>query len=275
MSSAFFPPGRFPKDSGPVRRRRVTWQLHPVLTTVLNQLEGTALGQAFKDRAVEVSTPKVLGDPVDCAAALTAHRWLLERADGDGLPLTAAGYLKPVDVKALAAVMPEMDSWIFNVGREIDAHPVLYFREQLKEIGLLRKYKGTLRLAKAGRAGLADPNALWRHLAETLIPTENEFESYAAVVILVHAATSEGEPDVNAIARTMTALGWKHQNDVPVTRADIYPIWNDLWTALGNIGERTVGECPSSRVLSGPARVLVNEALFEEVDRKPPTSARD
>ena len=114
----------------------------------------------------------------------------------------------------------------------------------------------------------AVPVVAWRHLAETPIPTENEFESYAAVVILVHAATSEGEPDVNAIARTMTALGWKHQNDAPVTRTDVHPVWNDLWTTLGNIGERAMGEHRSSRVLSGPARILANEALFEESGRE-------
>lgn len=268
MPSAFFPPERFPGVPGPVRRRRVTWRLHPALTNVLNQLEGTALGQAFKDRALEVSTSKVLSDPIDHAAALTAHRWLLERAEGDGLQLTAAGYIKPTDVKALAAVMPEMESWIFTIGREIDAHPVLYFREQIKEIGLIRKYKGTLRLTRAGRAGLAEPKALWRHLAETLIPTGDGFNTYSAVVILVHAATSEGEPDLDAIARTMTAIGWKHQNDAPVTRTDVHPVWNDLWTTLGNIGERAVGEHRSSRVLSGPARILANEALFEESGRE-------
>jgi hypothetical protein len=54
-----------------------------VLTNVLNTLgEKTPLGQAFKDRAVDVSMLKVLGDPVDQAEALVAYRYLLERADG-------------------------------------------------------------------------------------------------------------------------------------------------------------------------------------------------
>jgi len=35
----------------------------------------------------------------------------LERRDV-GLPLTAAGYLKPVDVEGLAAVLPTIGDWI-------------------------------------------------------------------------------------------------------------------------------------------------------------------
>lgn len=151
MTSAFHRPTDPPPGAVPLRHRRVAWNLHPVLTDVLNTLGETSLGQAFKDRAVEVSMLKVLGDPVDHAGALVAYRYLLERAGGDGLPLTAAGYLKPVDVQALAAAMPTMRDWIHKMAREIDAHPVLHFREYVKSIGLLRKYKGSLRLTRLGR----------------------------------------------------------------------------------------------------------------------------
>lgn len=250
-----------------MRHRRVTWQLHPVLTEVLNRLEGTAVGQAFKDRAVEVSTLSVLSDPIDLDAALAAHRWVLAHADVDGLPLTAAGYLKPVDVQALAAVMPQMRDWIHRMAREIDAHPVLYFREYLKAIGLIRKYKGTLRLTRAGRDGLADSSRLWQHLAHTLVIDGTDFDAQASVVILVHAATTEGRIDMDAVARTMTALGWTHRDDSPVQDSEVYPIWNELWTALGNVGD--VAELPEGRnwdrQLSAAARVLVSNALFAEV----------
>ena len=99
MTSAFHRPMDPPFGVGPLRHRRVAWNLHPVLTDVLNTLGETPLGQGFKDRAVEVSMLKVLGDPVDHAEALVAYRNLLEKADDDGLPLTAAGYLKPADVQ--------------------------------------------------------------------------------------------------------------------------------------------------------------------------------
>lgn len=160
MTSAFHRPRDPPPGAESVRHRRVTWRLHQTLTDILNSLEGMPIGQAFKDRAVEVSTSKVFSDTIDHATALAAYRWILEHAVGDGLPLTSSGYLKPADVQALAAVMPTMHGWIHKMAREVDVHPVLYFRECLKAIGLLRKYKGSLRLTKAGREGLADATSL-------------------------------------------------------------------------------------------------------------------
>jgi hypothetical protein len=250
-----------------IRHRRVAWRLHPVLTEVLNRLEGTAIGQALKDRAVELSTFAVLSDPIDIDAALAAHRWVLAHADGDGVPLTAAGYLKPADVRALAAVMPQMRGRIHKMTREIDAHPVLHFREYLKEVGLIRKYKGTLRITRLGRDALADSGRLWQHLADTLLIDGTDFDAQASVVILVHAATTEGGIDVDAVARTITALGWTHRDDSPVQDSEVCPIWNELWTALGNVGD--VAELPEGRnwdrELSTAARVLVSNALFTEV----------
>lgn len=265
MTSAFHRPTDPPPGVGPLRHRRVAWNLHPVLTDVLNTLgEKTPLGQAFKDRAVDVSMLKVLSDPVDHADALAAYRYLLERADGDGLPLTAAGYLKPADVQALAAVMPTMRDWIHKMAREIDAHPVLHFREYVKSIGLLRKYKGSLRLTRLGRATLNDPTMLWTHLADALAPDEQSFDADATVVVLVHMATTEGRIDVGAVAQTLTALGWSHRVGSSVSQGEVYEVWNELWDVLGNIGE-SEGSHRSDRMLSHAARVMVQEALFTEV----------
>ena len=211
-----------------------------------------------------MSTLKLLGEPVDHAGALIAYRYLLERSDGDGLPLTAAGYLKPADVQALAAVMPTMRDWIHKMAREIDVHPVLYFREYVKSIGLLRKYKGALRLTRLGRAALNDPNVLWEHLTDTLAPNEQSFHADATVVVLVHMATTEGRIDVAAVAQTLTALGWSHRDGSPVSQGEVYEVWNELWDVLGNIGESD-GNHRSDRMLSQAARVMAHEALFTEV----------
>lgn len=265
MTSAFHLPTDPPPGVGPLHHRRVAWNLHPVLTGVLNTLgEKTPLGQAFKDRAVDVSMLKVLGDPVDHAGALVAYRHLLEQADGDGLTLTAAGYMKPADVQALAAVMPTMRDWIHKMAREIDMHPVLHFREYVKSIGLLRKYKGSLRLTRLGRAALNDPNVLWNHLADTLAPDEQSFHADATVVVLVHMATTGGRIDVAAVAQTLTALGWSHRDGSPVSQGEVYEVWNELWDVLGNIGE-SEGNHRSDRMMSQAARVMVHEALFTEV----------
>ena len=165
MGSAFFPPGDVPAGFVPIERRRVAWHPHPLLTEILNLLHGTPLGQALHDRATEVVGLKHLSEPVDHATALAPFRWMLERATGDGLPLTAAGYLRPADVKAVAAELPTMDDWIFGITREVNVQPVLAFRQAMMTARLIRKYKGTLRLTKAGREGLTDPSALWLQLA--------------------------------------------------------------------------------------------------------------
>ncbi len=264
MTSPFHRPTDPPSAVGPLHRRRVAWNLHPVLTDVLNNLGETRLGQSFRDRAVDVSMLKVLSDPVDHAEALVAYRHLLERADGDGLPLTAAGYLKPADVRALAAVMPTMRDWPHKMAREIDLQPVLFFREYVKSIGLLRKYKGTLRVTRFGRVALNDPAFLWEYLADTLAPDEQSFYADATVVVLVHMATTEDRIDVGALAETLTALGWRCQDGSPVGQQEVYEVWNELWDVLGNIGEVEESR-RSDRTISHAARVMVNEALFKEV----------
>lgn len=235
-----------------------------MLTDILNTLVGTPLEQAFKDRAVDVSTLKVLGAPVDHAGALAAYRYLLEQADGEGFHLTAAGYLKPADVQAIAAKMPTMRDWMHKMTREIDAHPVLHFREYVKSIGLLRKYKGSLRLTRLGRVAVNDPTMLWNHLADTLAPDEQTLYAEATVVVLVHMATTDGPIDVGAVAQTLTALGWSHGAGSPVSQGEVYDAWNELWDVLGNIGE-SEGTHRADRMLSHAARVLVHEALFTEV----------
>lgn len=246
-------------------RRHVVQRLHPVLTEVLNSLEGSPLGQAFKDRAVELATSQLLAEPVDRAAALPAHLWLLEHAAGDGLPLTAVGYLKPAGVRELAAVLPAMQDWPFGLAKEVDAHPVLRFRGYVTAVGLLRRHKRTLRLTKAGSAARQDPAQLWQHLRDTLVPRAAPFEQTTGVVMLVHAATSAEDIDVDAVARTMTELGWSLHDGSPVEASDVYPVWNELWDALGNVGT-SVTSSVFDRALSPAARSLVADALFEVVD---------
>jgi hypothetical protein len=123
-------------------------------------------------------------------AALNAQHWFLGRAKGGGIELTSAGYLKPDDDGAASQVVPAMGDWIGKNNREIHAVPLLEFRESLQVMGLLRKYKGTLLLTRAGVAAQRDPAKLWAHIAERLIPAKTgEFET-VALLLLAYAATS-------------------------------------------------------------------------------------
>jgi hypothetical protein len=98
-------------------------------------------------------------------------------------------------------------------------------------MGLLRKYKGTLLLTRAGVAAQRNPAKLWAHIAERLIPAKTgEFETVATLLLLAYAATS---PDASIpreqVAAALSELGWRHldgrsvkptEGRVRTTRAD-------------------------------------------------------
>ncbi len=243
--------------------RHTVYRIDPRLSGILSDLDGTALGQALTDRLtqlVEAAGPTPRSD--ELRAAVHPHLWLLQQATPDGLPLTQAGYLRPADVKAVAEVLPTMQGWIFPVTREVHARPVGIFHHHLRDVGLLRASKGTLRVTKVGRECLDDPGQLWRQLAARLVTRRRSFDEMAALLVVVHAATTAtGRVDTHAVARTLTQLGWSQPGGKPVPALDVQWIWNDLWGALGNVGERASTEIFDRRL--SPAVVsLVRDALL-------------
>jgi hypothetical protein len=67
----------------------------------------------------------------------------------------------------------------------VDAHPLLAFREHPFDAGLLRCYRGALRLSKRVRDCDGDVDTLWRHLADTGVPQSSAFEAHCAVMLMV------------------------------------------------------------------------------------------
>jgi len=179
------------------------------------------------------------------------------------MPLTSAGYLKPADVEAAAAVLPAMEEWPGSVRREINAHPVHDLREHMRESGLLRKYKGTLRSSRLGAACLKDVDALWKHLADGLIVGGELVDTDTSVLLLVHLATTDGPIDRATIASTLTDLGWMHRSGDPFSEWDVYPVWNFQWEVLGNVGD-PANAGAIGRVASDAAKALIRDALMQE-----------
>jgi hypothetical protein len=92
--------------------------------------------------------------PDDAARPL---RWLLDRV-GNGLPLTAAGYL-PTTVVAEAKQW--YDDWLlpgFATRSESDLPPLLILREFAQGRKLLTRRGRRMTVSSAGRAALADPH---------------------------------------------------------------------------------------------------------------------
>lgn len=183
---------------------------------------------------------------------------------GGGIRLTQSGYLPPAVVRQIAAVLPAMRDWIFDVEREVNAQPVLAFREHLTAVGLLRKAKGQLVVTATGARGLRDSSALWEHLAARLIPTRRDFDGMAWALVMLHMASLPSrQADVSRIAETLTALGWKQQGGGAIAARDVQWIVNDVWAALGNVGE-PVGSRAGSRIVSGAAVALIRDVLSVE-----------
>lgn len=56
------------------------------------------------------------------------------------------------------------------------------------------------------------------------MPADTGFTADASVVVLVHMATTEGGIDVDAVVKTLTALGWSHRDGTPVGRGEVYEV---------------------------------------------------
>ena len=153
----------------------------------------------------------LLSQPLSTPEQRTAHlapiKKYLEHV-GDGVPLTAAGYLKPKDLDAIAAFIPAVRGWIHSRTREIDCDVALHFRLALQKFGLLRKAKGTLACTKAGSRARRDPEFLRHHLASRLlVEDDDEFTNQARIADLLAMAMGDAEPEESA-ARWLSQLGW-------------------------------------------------------------------
>ena len=209
----------------------VEFGLYADLVGLVDRLAYSPVGDALVRRVLRLHDAPVTPDDDALRVALQAHLWFLDRADGDGLPLTSAGYLKPQDVAAAARVVPAMADWIGKNNRESLAAPLLDFRHSLMSLRLLRKYKGTLRVTRAGAAARRDPALLWRTLAAGLVPDTAGFQRDATQLLLVYAATGPGEPiPVDEITDALDHLGWHHRDGRPLQGYEVYrlPAWDVL-----------------------------------------------
>lgn len=112
-----------------------------------------------------------------------------------------------------------------------------------------------------GKAALADPADLWTFLVERLVPADDDFTGSVGAVVLVHMVTSGDRVDMDTVARTMADAGWKDRDGVAATARELWPIYNSLWTLVGNVGPRDA-ESRRDRTCSGAARSMVRDALF-------------
>jgi hypothetical protein len=148
------------------------------------------------------------------AARLTeAYRILLEVV-GDGVALTAAGYLPPTVVEEFAERSGIAGWWIGKANREDLTPPVANFREAARALGLVGVRKGRLAPTAVGVRCRQDPHGLWKHIVSRLPVGIKEFERQAGWMAL--AVAGSGVPAENWREETgelLGALGWRTRDD--------------------------------------------------------------
>ena len=168
-------------------------------------------------------------DPVDDVEEETAARMVrpftvLLDTVGDGVKLTAAGYLAPAVVQTIFDEFDLGDEWIGKGNREDLTVPVLHLRETAQQLKLLRKYKGRLVPTPRGRELADDPVGLWSHLANALpIGGRDAADAGWQAGVLLLALMASGSTD-NAevtVAQLLAGLGWAVGDGQPIDRRTV------------------------------------------------------
>jgi hypothetical protein len=148
------------------------------------------------------------------AARLTeTYRTFLEVL-GDGVALTAAGYLPPAMVEQLAARSGISDWWIGKANREDLTYPVAGIRTTARALGLVTVRKGRLSPTAAATRAHQDPQALWRHIVGRFPLGTKDAERDAGWMAL--AVVGSGVPAQewrSEISDLLYAAGWRSGRD--------------------------------------------------------------
>ena len=162
--------------------------------------------------------------PAATAKLAGRYSWLLQRVGSKGLPLTAAGYLKPVDVSAAFVELELGNEWIGAGNREVHSLPVLLLRESAQKLGLLRKSHGRLLRTKAGSSVADEPDALLEWIARRLPLGKSPQEKDAGLALLT-AICALGEQNGTGptrsidqlVAEVLSGLGWRDHDGQPIS----------------------------------------------------------
>lgn len=224
-----------------------------------------------------------LRDPVELPAAAPGRSllrpldWLLTEV-GDGLALTAAGYLPPRTVARALDALGWREELIGPATREVDAYPVLVLRESAMRLGLLRRRGARLMLSPSGRDALADGQGLWSAVAGSLIGLEHSALAVAWEVVLAVLETGDTVPeeDVRAVVQAVvTESGWRVAGRRKPSESDTGQLffavlrelrWLELVEETGALLDRRLAARPGAADLFRAAlrhRVLHRDVVVE------------
>jgi len=199
-------------------------QLPRSLADLLSRSTGSS-GATLGDLLTRIDFAASIALPPTAAETLARrYLWLLQRVGTKGIPLTAAGYLKPVDVSAAFTELDLGDEWIGTANREVHSLPVLLLRESAQKLGLLRKSNGRLLQTKAGSSVASDPIALLNWIASRLPLGKSLQEKDAGLALLTvicavgpqQAAGGTRSMD-QLVADVLSGVGWRDHDGRPIS----------------------------------------------------------
>ena len=150
---------------------------------------------------------------VEAARVTVTYRTFLDVL-GDGVTLTAAGYLPPAVVEQIAERTGIAEWWIGKGNREDLTYPVSDIRTTARALGLVSVRKGRLSpTAAAIRCG-RDSQALWRHIVGRLPLGTKDAERQAGWMALAVAGSGAPAQEWRSeISDLLFALGWRSGHD--------------------------------------------------------------
>lgn len=183
---------------------------HPAITDLLLRCGGSGLSGMGRLITYALRAGGELSDE-QVAAAVSPYRTLVA-ALGDGVTLTAAGYLPPRIVEQLVTELDLKDRWIGRSTREDSTYPILQLRESATKLGLARKHRGRLSATNIARRFFDDPRRLLAHIGSRLPYGRPEEQDAGMLTLLYAAADAPDDPELDPIS-LMADIGWRVMGD--------------------------------------------------------------
>ena len=172
----------------------------------------------------------------DAAEMVRPYIWLLNRIGSDGIRLTQAGYMPPKVVSDLMRELDWEDRWIGKMNRESQTAPAMELRESATDLGLIRRCKGHLILARDIRPIATDPSALLEVIAARL-PTSYGHDALEDATLAMLIMISGGGKRrlfeyAEPVTGTLDMLGYLDRDGQPLVpgniRWELLSIYRDL-----------------------------------------------